>query len=122
MNDLYRYKADMVRPIDGDTLEVMFNLGFNIRFKQTVRLHGVNTPEIFGKHASEAGRKAAAFTAEWLSGAASLIVESNHYDAREKFGRVLATVFRETKDGPDPEPLNDALLRTGNAVAYMVGG
>ena len=41
---MYHYKAILNRIIDGDTIDVMIDLGFGIQIKQRVRLHGINTP------------------------------------------------------------------------------
>ncbi|MCK4429246.1 MAG: hypothetical protein KAU95_02630, partial [Candidatus Aenigmarchaeota archaeon] len=43
----YKYKAKLVRVVDGDTIEVVMDLGFYIQLKEKLRLAGVNTPEIF---------------------------------------------------------------------------
>jgi len=46
---MYEYKVIEVHSIyDGDTLKVTLDLGFGIYSKQTLRLHGINTPEIRG--------------------------------------------------------------------------
>ena len=44
---LYQYKADLVKVIDGDTIEVDFDLGFGVWLRnQRIRLAGIDTPEI----------------------------------------------------------------------------
>lgn len=39
------YGAKVLNVVDGDTLDLMIDLGFNIHHKIRVRLFGVNTPE-----------------------------------------------------------------------------
>jgi micrococcal nuclease len=116
LDQLYRYQARALRVVDGDTIQVEIDLGFNVRLRQHVRLYGVNCPETHGPNASEAGKVATAFTAQWLAGWPPLVLHSRKYDEREKYGRVLATIYREG----DAESLNDALIRTGNAIPFMV--
>ena len=43
---MYRYKVDIVKVIDGDTVDVDIDLGFGMVYKkQRVRLKGIDTPE-----------------------------------------------------------------------------
>jgi len=42
---MYKYKAKLVRIVDGDTLDVMIDLGFKTWVKKRVRLHGINAYE-----------------------------------------------------------------------------
>ena len=44
----YRYRAELDRVVDGDTLDVLIDLGFYIRIKERIRLEGMDTPEIYG--------------------------------------------------------------------------
>lgn len=132
----YYYPVDVLRVIDGDTISVAIDLGFNITFKEYVRLWYVDTPEIVGKNATEEGLKAKLFTILWLQGNESsfderlavpvkdaitnvlddelawlpnLYVDSVKYNAREKYGRILGVFYR----GVEEESLNQALLNKG---------
>ena len=40
---MYKYKAKLVRVVDGDTADVMIDLGFNVWTKQRLRFKGVDT-------------------------------------------------------------------------------
>ena len=42
---LYHYKAKLVRVIDGDTVDVMIDLGFDVWIKKRLRLYGIDAPE-----------------------------------------------------------------------------
>ena len=44
----YRYRAELDRVVDGDTFDVLIDLGFYIRIKERIRLEEVDTPEIYG--------------------------------------------------------------------------
>ncbi|MCD6154498.1 MAG: thermonuclease family protein [Candidatus Verstraetearchaeota archaeon] len=48
MQPSYRYRAELDRVVDGDTLDVVIDLGFYIKIKERIRLEGVDTPEIYG--------------------------------------------------------------------------
>jgi len=108
----YVYKIEVERVIDGDTVFATIQLGFNIRCKEYVRLFGVNTPEIYGATATPAGVLARDYAATWLI-AEKLVLHSRKYNEREKYGRVLGSIYRDD----DPESLNAALVREGHAVA-----
>ena len=42
---MYEYKARLLRVVDGDTVDAMVDLGFNVWIKQRIRLYGVDTWE-----------------------------------------------------------------------------
>ena len=42
---MYEYKAIIRRVVDGDTVDVTLDLGFNILYNSRIRLLGINTPE-----------------------------------------------------------------------------
>lgn len=43
---MYQYKATVINVVDGDTVDAIINLGFNISVKLRFRLFGINTPEM----------------------------------------------------------------------------
>ena len=47
MEPNYRYKAKLGRVVDGDTMDVVIDLGFYVTMRERVRLKGINTPEIY---------------------------------------------------------------------------
>ena len=48
LGEVWTLPATVVAVIDGDTLELNYNLGFNMRRSARARLLGVNTAEVFG--------------------------------------------------------------------------
>jgi len=42
---VYKYNAKLIRVIDGDTIDALIDLGFNVWVKKRIRLYGINTPE-----------------------------------------------------------------------------
>lgn len=102
------YPCELVRIIDADTIVLMLDRGFHDYAERTVRLLGVNAPELRGVSAV-AGRAARDFVVHWLSESGGLLLESNKY---EKYGRTLGTLWRA-----DGRCLNQDLLDAGHAVA-----
>ena len=44
----YEYECELVRVIDGDTVKLRVDCGFNVTFTDNFRLHGINAPEMRG--------------------------------------------------------------------------
>ena len=47
MEPCYRYRARLGRVVDGDTIDVLIELGFYVTLRERVRLEGIDTPEIY---------------------------------------------------------------------------
>ena len=92
VNDLYTYKATVVRVIDGDSIELVIDLGFTVQWRSTCRLYGINTPELRSKDADEKAKAIAAreFTKANLNEGAIVIIKSKDLD---KYGRPLVDVY-----------------------------
>ena len=43
--ELYCYRAEVLRVIDGDSLSLNVRLGFDVSLKMNVRLYGIDTAE-----------------------------------------------------------------------------
>lgn len=94
---LYEYKAKCLRVIDGDTMEFAVDLGFSLTSRRTIRLMGIDTPEIRGRSDAEEehGRQASEFVYSNLfaDGEAIEVTIRTHKDKREKYGRYMADVY-----------------------------
>jgi len=44
---MYQYKAKIDRVVDGDTMDIVVDLGFKMTTNQRIRLKGINTPETY---------------------------------------------------------------------------
>ena len=97
--------ASVVRVIDADTFIVSAPIWHGVTATETVRVLGVNAPEVTGPTAA-AGLAAKAFAAEWLGTGPVTLATCK----RDAFGRALAVV---TKNG---ETLADALIKAGHGV------
>ena len=42
---MYEYKCELIKVVDGDTVDVLIDVGFSTYRKERVRLYGINTPE-----------------------------------------------------------------------------
>lgn len=112
----YDYRATVLRWIDGDTLDVKIDLGFEVSVIQRVRLYGVNTPEM--NSASPSDRtlaRSALAMAESMAPSGSL-VQLQSRKSQDKYGRYLATVVND--DGDD---IAMTLIGSGRGIEYFGG-
>ena len=117
-DNLYHYRAKVLRVVDGDTVDVMLDLGFNVSLKERVRLYGINAPESRTRDKSEKVKGLAAkdFVVEWTADRADDIVIVTRIDKRGKYGRILGTIMTESG-----ENLNEIMIKEGHAVEYLGG-
>ena len=110
------YNAEVKKVVDGDTFDIVIDLGFDVLKKGRVRLYGVNTPESRTSNIEEKklGLAAKEFTDQWLTKAGKYVKIETVIDKKEKYGRVLAKVWNEAG-----ECLNDAIIASGLARAYF---
>lgn len=118
----YVYRAALVHIHDGDTQTLALDLGCFVGVTRTVRLLGLDTPEVVGA-SKAAGLAATEAAREWYAAAVAAhprtpwpLVVATKLDKVEKYGRLLATIYRRD----DPVSLNDALVAAGHAVPYLV--
>jgi len=118
---MYEYRAKLDRVVDGDTVDVIIDLGFGItlgsdKLPKRVRLYGINTPETRTRDLAEkALGLAAKARVEELLADGQLIVRTQK-DNTGKYGRLLGEIINS--DGIN---INDQLLSEGHAVEYMKG-
>ena len=122
MNPSFKYKVELLRVVDGDTVDVMVDLGFRSFAKIRVRLHGIDAPETRTKDLKEKekGLKCKARLEGILKGGGDLILVSFGVD---KYGRSLGALFKNHKDGMFGRCINvnDFLVREGLAKRYFGG-
>ena len=114
---MYRYKVDIVKVIDGDTVDVDIDLGFGMVYKkQRVRLKGIDTPESRTRNLEEKkfGLAAKAYLKEQLTGEdAYTHIELVSHD-KGKFGRILGELFV----GGSSCSINQLMIDKHHAVPY----
>lgn len=116
--NLFHYRATVDRVVDGDTIDVTLDLGFDIYHRGRVRFHGVNAPESRTRDAVEkqAGLAAKRYVEDWVSGHESKVIIQTSIDDRGKFGRILGRILND-----DGECLNDEMVSLGHATPYFGG-
>ena len=116
---MYEYNFEVVKIIDGDTVDVNLDLGFSVILKkQRIRLYGINTPESRTRDLVEKkyGLAAKARLRELLTDAETLTLKTEiDKKARVKYGRILGTLYADDKN------INDTLVKEGLAIEYFGG-
>ena len=108
------YNATLERIVDGDTIDVTLDLGFNVKLhNQRCRLAGIDTPESRTKNLKEKalGLKAKERLKELCIG--SFKIQSL---GTGKYGRILAIPYTE-----DNQDICQMLISEGHAVEYWGG-
>ena len=112
--DAFVYQAELDRVVDGDTVDVILDLGFDVKLhKQRVRLAGIDTPESRTRDLAE--KKLGLAAKERLK---ELCVGTFKIKSlgKGKYGRILGIPY--TKDGKD---ICKMLIGEGHAVEYHGG-
>jgi len=112
---MYHYKAKVERVVDGDTFDVVIDLGFKITTNQRIRMSGINAPETYNvKKDSEEYQKGMASKQfmEHRLAANNYEIQIETEKATEKYGRYLGTV----KLADSTVTLNDEMVEKGYAV------
>ena len=121
--DKYIYRAKLDRVVDGDTVDALIDVGFDIWFKKRIRFKGLDTWESRTRNLEEKalGLKAKARTKELLEKVSS---KSGYFRIKSyglgKYGRVIADVFIEDKNGKQWN-VNQTLISEGHAYVYDGG-
>ena len=115
MYEYYVRKVENV--VDGDTIDVLIDLGFDILFQSRVRLAGIDTPESRTSDKAEKvlGLESKEYLKKYLKDAKSVIIKTEKMDSSEKYGRILGWVYVNG----DTESLNDKMINDGYAWGYM---
>ena len=112
---MFEYGCKIVRVVDGDTVDVDIDLGFDVWLrKQRIRLYGVDTPESRTRDKEEKvyGLKAKEFVQKHLPLGSDQILRTRMDDSRGKFGRILGEFVI------DKTTINDLLVDQHHAVPY----
>ena len=111
---MYEYKCNIVRIVDGDTVDVDIDLGFGVWMrKQRIRMYGIDTPEsrtsdkvekVYGKAATE-------FLTKWTN--AGDLTLKTFKDGKGKYGRILGELWYGGEHN-----INQLLVDNHHAVRY----
>ena len=115
---MYEYRVKKVlKIVDGDTIDVDIDLGFDISFTSRVRLAGIDTPEsrTTDKEEKVLGIEVKDRLKHLISTANTVVIRTEKPDSSEKYGRILGWLFL---DGAE-KSVNEALIADGYAWGYM---
>ena len=118
---MYEYKVNILKVVDGDTVDVDIDLGFGVWLRnERVRLAGIDAPESRTSDAVEKvfGQAAKDRVNSLLGAEAVLIsqISKSGDNIKGKFGRIIGNF--KTING---ENVADVLMNEGHAVAYNGG-
>jgi micrococcal nuclease len=115
MYEYYVRKVENV--VDGDTIDVLIDLGFDILFQSRVRLAGIDTPESRTKDLKEKalGLESKEYLKKALKDAKSVVIKTEKMDSSEKYGRILGWVYING----NTVSLNDMMINDGYAWGYL---
>jgi micrococcal nuclease len=115
---MYEYFVKEVKNVvDGDTIDVIIDLGFDILFASRVRLAGIDTPEsrTTDKAEKALGLEAKEYLKKHLKDAKSVVIRTEKMDSSEKYGRILGWVYVNGES----ESINNKMINDGYAWGYL---
>ena len=113
---MYEYKAIIRRVVDGDTVDITLDLGFDILYNNRIRLYGIDTPETRTRDLEEKklGQAAKERVRELCPVGCTVMVKTTK-DGRGKFGRILGEIYVGDVN------VNKLLIEEGHAIEYFGG-
>jgi micrococcal nuclease len=115
---MYEYHVKKVtNVVDGDTIDVEIDLGFDISFSSRVRLAGIDTPESRTTNKAEKvlGLEAKEYVKSKIKDAKDVVIKTEKMDSSEKYGRILGWIFL---DGSKVS-VNEQMIADGYAWGYL---
>jgi micrococcal nuclease len=111
------YVKKVTKVVDGDTIDVEIDLGFDISFSSRVRLAGIDTPEsrTADKMEKALGLEAKDYLKKQIESAKTVVIKTEKMDSSEKYGRILGWVFL---DGSEVS-MNEKMIEDGHAWGYL---
>jgi micrococcal nuclease len=117
---MYEYRVkEVLKVVDGDTIDVDIDLGFNVSYTQRVRLAGIDTPESRTTDLKEKalGLEVKEYLKHMLDDAEDIVIQTEKPDSSEKYGRILGWLFINDDD----TSLNEKMINEGYAWEYDGG-
>ena len=109
---MYEYNCEVTRVVDGATVDVIIDLGFDISYSSRVRLYGIDTPESRTRDKDEKARGFISkdFLKAWLE--KGQVVIRTKKDKKGKFGRILGEMIVDNTN------INELMIEEHHAVLY----
>ena len=117
---MYEYRVKkLIKVVDGDTIDVEIDLGFDISITQRVRLAGIDTPESRTRDLAEKalGLEVKELLQKKLEEAETIVIKTEKPDSTGKFGRVIGWLHLDHEE----VSFNQTLIATGYAWEYDGG-
>jgi micrococcal nuclease len=110
------YVKEVTKVVDGDTVDVVIDLGFSIMYKSRVRLAGIDAPEsrTTNKEEKVLGLEAKKYLADRIKAAKNIVIRTEKLDSSEKYGRILGWIYL---DG-ETTSINNQMIMNGYAWGY----
>ena len=115
---IYRIKQ-VLKVVDGDTIDASIDLGFDISLEKRIRLAGIDTPESRTTNVKEKsmGLESKEWLKKTLEGAKDILIKTELPDSTEKYGRIIGHLFINGQE----TSLNNQMIDEGYALAYDGG-
>lgn len=114
MYEYYVHSLDKV--VDGDTIDVTIDLGFDIKYSSRVRLAGIDAPESRTRNLEEKalGLEAKEYLKKRLKNAKRIVIKTEKLDSTGKYGRILGWLFLDD----ETNSVNNQMIMRGYAWQY----
>jgi micrococcal nuclease len=111
------YVKKVTKVVDGDTIDVDIDLGFDISFSSRVRLAGIDTPEsrTSDKMEKALGLESKEYLKKAIDASKTVVIKTEKMDSSEKYGRILGWLFL---DGSKVS-VNEQMIADGYAWGYL---
>jgi micrococcal nuclease len=117
---IYIYKAELIRVVDGDTVDLIIDLGFDTSRKERFRLYGIDAPEL----RTAEGKAAKEWLWDALQPLEAIYVQTIQLSTkakRDKYGRFLAVLYGDFGDVQTKLPEKSLALESINSQMIEVG-
>jgi len=117
---IYTYKAELIRVVDGDTVDLIIDLGFDTSRKERFRLYGIDAPEMN----TPAGKEAKKWLWDALQPLEVIYVQTIQLETkakRDKYGRFLAVLYGNLGDLRAKLPPKTLALESVNSQMIEAG-
>jgi micrococcal nuclease len=115
---MYEYRVKkLLNVVDGDTIDVDIDLGFDISLSKRVRLAGIDTPESRTSDKAEKvlGLEAKEYLKKNIKDATQIVIKTELPDSSEKYGRILGWIYTDNNS----KSINEKMIEDGYAWGYM---
>ncbi len=111
------YVKEVTNVVDGDTIDVVIDLGFDISFSSRVRLAGIDTPEsrTTDKVEKALGLESKEYLKRAIKAAKTVVIKTEKMDSSEKYGRILGWVYLDGSGNS----INNEMIENGYAWGYL---